>query len=411
VKALQHKPNGFTLLELIVVIAGLGILSSLAIPNFIKYLEFAQIDEAKVLLNTAAAQCLQEFRKHGWVVAKDIKPDALPALADEGEQSKLPGRYVFKDGNNKCEHIVIEDPAGSDSIFPLLGLKMTSQGKIVKYAAPGNRDSISAAESWGETSISEELLAEINYLGQCTVNQSECNTAFTNALKIASDGPLSVKAWQGKCEWPADPTCGCLRDVWACDKRAYYKQDDYESCIRAKATAECNQHMDGLKASLFTGLDSADKCPTQNWWLEGVLIGEDEADFNKAKCELEKKNKAKVTGSGKFEACNQTHYACEGNVVDKTKYYQKGGCGYDPPKKCKNTLNAVDPDCKEWEEAMVPFKERPCDVRPSYPDPSREERFAEPNHCRQVGRGKPSSSGGWDKTPECGAWATCMELR
>jgi len=39
--------SGFTLLELIVVIAGLGILAGLAFPNFLKYLEFAQIDEAK----------------------------------------------------------------------------------------------------------------------------------------------------------------------------------------------------------------------------------------------------------------------------------------------------------------------------------------------------------------------------
>ena len=49
--------HGFTLLELIVVLAGLGILSSLAIPNYMKYLDYAKVDEAKALLNSAAADC------------------------------------------------------------------------------------------------------------------------------------------------------------------------------------------------------------------------------------------------------------------------------------------------------------------------------------------------------------------
>ena len=68
----MHKPNsirhlalsnsGFTLLELIVVLAGLGILSSLAIPNYLRYLDYAKVDEAKALLNSVAADCLRGMR-------------------------------------------------------------------------------------------------------------------------------------------------------------------------------------------------------------------------------------------------------------------------------------------------------------------------------------------------------------
>ena len=53
------------MIELIVVLAGLGILSSLAIPNIIKYLDYARVDEAKALLNSAAADCLQGLRREG----------------------------------------------------------------------------------------------------------------------------------------------------------------------------------------------------------------------------------------------------------------------------------------------------------------------------------------------------------
>ena len=48
-----------------VVIAGLGILSSFAISNVIEYFDYASVDEAKSLLNSAAADCLQNLRRQG----------------------------------------------------------------------------------------------------------------------------------------------------------------------------------------------------------------------------------------------------------------------------------------------------------------------------------------------------------
>ena len=58
------QSHGFTLLELIVVLAGLGILSSLAIPNFVDIFDSNNVDEIKALLNSAAADCLQNSRQN-----------------------------------------------------------------------------------------------------------------------------------------------------------------------------------------------------------------------------------------------------------------------------------------------------------------------------------------------------------
>ena len=53
---------GFSLLELTVVVVVLGILSSVSLPRISSFLAFADIDQAKSLLNSAAADCLQKYR-------------------------------------------------------------------------------------------------------------------------------------------------------------------------------------------------------------------------------------------------------------------------------------------------------------------------------------------------------------
>jgi len=97
--AIQISPNkfknikGFTLLELIVVIAGLGILAGLAIPNFLKYLEQAKIDQAKSLLSSASAECLQMYRSEG-ISSLSKKPSIL-------EREQLPNGYSYIEGQDK----------------------------------------------------------------------------------------------------------------------------------------------------------------------------------------------------------------------------------------------------------------------------------------------------------------------
>ena len=54
--------EGFSLLEVAVVIAVISILSSFAIPNVLRIGKDSDISEAQALLNNAAADCLQSYR-------------------------------------------------------------------------------------------------------------------------------------------------------------------------------------------------------------------------------------------------------------------------------------------------------------------------------------------------------------
>ncbi|MBQ8977992.1 MAG: prepilin-type N-terminal cleavage/methylation domain-containing protein [Succinivibrionaceae bacterium] len=127
------KKNGFTLIELMIVIAIIGILAAIALPAYSKYTaraKFTEVTSATSAVKQQVELCIFDV---GWTDYKQycLQPKkADPALGQRGwDLSKAPAAYASKyvDKITVSEGGVIEACAISGQNLDGLCIKMTPQ--------------------------------------------------------------------------------------------------------------------------------------------------------------------------------------------------------------------------------------------------------------------------------------------
>jgi type IV pilus assembly protein PilA len=81
----SHKKNllqkGFTLVELMIVIVIVGILSAVALPNFLNQTKKARLTEAKTIISAGLKNAQQEYLEGATVASLTCADIAVPAAA------------------------------------------------------------------------------------------------------------------------------------------------------------------------------------------------------------------------------------------------------------------------------------------------------------------------------------------
>ena len=207
VKLYRHKnSSGFTLLEFIVVLAGLSILSSLAIPNISRIIGFNNIDEAKSLLNAAAADCLQSSRLDPESSTQEINSSILSnkRLSSIG--------YQINSSAKDCSYLELIPTNSEATLQYPIGFSIT-RGKVTKFATPTSSDqgSINSCESWaGENCKQDEAIKElIAYNKQITDAKRSCEVSYSDWMEANGNGPIQSLEPGCRQQMPKQAAQGC----------------------------------------------------------------------------------------------------------------------------------------------------------------------------------------------------------
>ena len=329
----RANQNGFTLLELIVVLAGLGILSSLAVPNVLKYLDYARVDEAKALLNSAAADCLQGLRREG--------PDRLGESVDEdiltNDRLESTG-YKFLDiqSTSSCGNTLISAISPNDQArLPDLGFTISAEGKLTKVSANTGDDTSFACKGWaGKNCTDGAGLKELmDYKQSIADARKECIDTFNTWLvDVGDNGTTTWDETKGS-GCPSVPplvvseTCttgGCTKPIYALDNKVVGDtQGAYDAAFKAKYDELCSQEVIAKRANNATTPDGQAEdgepllnCGTKRFWFfEGESVGTSGA-WKSLKCKSNKEALLNTTHSGPVEFCDSsTVYICGGEEI------------------------------------------------------------------------------------------------
>jgi len=334
----KQVERGFSLLEVAVVVAILGILSALAFPNIARWVALAKIDAVKTLLNSAASECLQEIREGSSPEDTLVKDSVVSndALGSHG--------YKIKDNDKTCaSYFVIPINEKEDFMYEL-GFKINSLGEIAKIAVPASDSgSLNSCKNWAGVNcgVSAEQQAVWDALAKIEKDKKTCNDDFYAWLQKPSSG--SYNRWD-------EATKSCSLETWAFEGSIQKDEAAVKSARAAKIGAACTAKLKEKETAKHDGVFTDAECGT-TYFCSGKDLATDDVNAYyeckakelEASCMTATNSWMLLPGNGKFTQigctaawkCNGEKYLSE---LDYNKY-----CSISTPPATSCVLPA--PDC------------------------------------------------------------------
>ena len=136
---IHTRRGGFTLIELMIVVAIIGILAAIAIPNFLKFQLKAKTSEGKT--NLAAIRTAEEsvFAEYGSYVSAPMSPATVPNNT----------KQVFSDTGTGSNSFGGLGWTPEGNIYFVYGVGVDATGSSFWAQADGDIDADTTYQSWG----------------------------------------------------------------------------------------------------------------------------------------------------------------------------------------------------------------------------------------------------------------------
>ena len=260
----KNKYNGgFTIIELVVVIAGLAALASFSIPSFLNSIKLNKIEEAKAIMNAYASDCLAKYR-----ISTDLADFIENAAPDQIDNMKLSTLSYQIDGDkNKCSHVAIKPINEKEKDTFAFDFRMSSDGQILKTGTPSdNPRFLNSCRGWAgkNCGLSEAQKAEFARLAALAKAESECISNYNKWLADGSSGEST--------SWDKDNE-SCTRKVFAFEGIPVNSLEAVDQALKAKYGRACEEWRAGKRSTISPNGNPETKDPEcggiQYWYHSG----------------------------------------------------------------------------------------------------------------------------------------------
>ena len=314
----KTKENGFSLVEIVVVLSILSTLSAITIPNILRTIKLNRLDEAKILMDSYAAECLNEYR-----LGSDLS-NVSPISYSE---KKINNLGLKKTNGSNCAKFSIE-PSISDNLLYQFDFRIGSDsGNIVKTATPAsNESSKKSCELWAGDLCTSNQASKTAWDNIFNLEKSKttCDTNFFNWKKTLPSGSYNT--------WDNDLN-SCTKKMWV---HKNYIADSETKYLSIKANEECLEAKKPF--SNHTGEQYIAACQKTFYFYKGIdmgsnafmqkkLIEEDEAN-----CMVNREEKRLSSSNGKYIGeessgkCGDYFWICNKRILTSLDQWKESNC-------------------------------------------------------------------------------------